>query len=65
MLADLEAWRSAIDAAQKKAKGGDKEAKAQLDVMEPALALLREGKPARTSASSPPSRGRCSSSCSC
>ena len=32
----------------KKAKQGDKEAKAQFDVMSAVLPLLREGKPART-----------------
>jgi GTP-binding protein YchF len=36
-----------MTAAQKKARGSDKEAKAQLDVMEPVLAALRAGKPAR------------------
>jgi len=33
---------------QKKAKGGDKDAKAQLEVMEPALAALQSGKPVRS-----------------
>src|SRR5690349_19069446 len=48
MLADLESLEKRFDAAAKKAKGGDKEAKAQMDVMEPALNVLRDGKPART-----------------
>jgi len=48
MLADLESLEKRFDAAAKKAKGGDKEAKAQMDVMEPALAALRDGKPARS-----------------
>ncbi|HVM86330.1 MAG TPA: redox-regulated ATPase YchF [Candidatus Binatia bacterium] len=48
MLADLEGLEKRADAAGKKAKGGDKEAKALLDVMTPALEALRAGKPART-----------------
>ena len=47
MLADLESLEKRAAAAEKKAKGGDKEAKAQLAVMEKALVLLRDGKPAR------------------
>jgi GTP-binding protein YchF len=48
MLADLESLERRVVAAQKKLRGNDKEAKAQLEVMEPALAALREGKSART-----------------
>ena len=48
MLADLESVEKRFDAAVKRAKGGDKELKAQIDVMEPALIALRDGKPART-----------------
>ncbi len=47
MIADLESLEKRVVAAQKKARGGDKESKTQLDVMEPALELLRDGKPAR------------------
>ena len=47
MLSDLESLEKRVVAAQKKARGGDKEAKAQLEVMEPILALLRDGKPGR------------------
>ncbi len=47
MLADLESLEKRVVTAQKKARGGDKEAKTQLEVMEPILALLREGKPGR------------------
>jgi GTP-binding protein YchF len=47
MLADMDSLEKRVSAAQKKARGGDKEAKAQLDVMEQILALLREGKPGR------------------
>src|SRR5579864_6271742 len=47
MLADLESLERRMQAAQKRARGADKEAKAQVAVMEEALARLREGKPAR------------------
>ena len=48
MLADLDSLERRVVAAQKKMKGNDPEAKAQLAVMEPALERLRAGKPART-----------------
>jgi ribosome-binding ATPase len=47
MLADLDSLERRRDALEKKAKGGDKEAKLALDLIDRALALLREGKPAR------------------
>ena len=47
MLADLESLEKRLLAAEKKAKGGDKEAKELLDLMQRALKLLAEGKPAR------------------
>jgi ribosome-binding ATPase len=47
LLADLDSLERRLVVAQKKARGNDKEAKAQLDVMEPVLAALRDGKPAR------------------
>jgi GTP-binding protein YchF len=47
MLADLDSLERRVDALEKKAKGGDKEAKETLDLMQRSLALLREGKPAR------------------
>ncbi len=47
MLADLESLEKRVDQAQKRARTGDKEAKEALAVMEPALAVLRDGKPAR------------------
>jgi ribosome-binding ATPase len=47
MLADLESLERRVDALSKKAKGGDKEAKDSLDLINRALALLRDGKPAR------------------
>jgi hypothetical protein len=47
MLADLESVEKRALAIEKKAKAGDKDAKAQYALYEKALALLREGKPAR------------------
>jgi GTP-binding protein YchF len=47
MLADLDSLEKRIDPLEKKAKGGDKEARETVDLMRRALALLREGKPAR------------------
>ncbi|MDE1568905.1 redox-regulated ATPase YchF [Aquabacter sp. P-9] len=47
MLADLDSLEKRATALEKKAKGGDKEAKESLDLMQRALVLLREGKPAR------------------
>jgi GTP-binding protein YchF len=47
MLADLDSLERRIDGLSKKAKGGDKEAKEALDLINRALALLRDGKPAR------------------
>ena len=48
MLADLDSLERRVTAAQKKMKGNDPEAKAQLPVMELALEALRAGKSART-----------------
>ena len=50
MLADLDSLEKRLDNLEKKAKGNNeeaKEAKATLDLVERALALLREGRPAR------------------
>ncbi|MCB1461968.1 MAG: redox-regulated ATPase YchF [Nitratireductor sp.] len=47
MLADLESLERRTDQTRKKATGKDKESMAILPVMEAALALLHEGKPAR------------------
>ena len=47
MLADLESLEKRVPAAQKKATGGDKEAKIMASVLGQALELLRDGKPAR------------------
>ncbi len=48
MLADMESLEKRMPALEKKAKGGDKELKALLVVIEKALVPLRAGKPART-----------------
>jgi ribosome-binding ATPase len=47
MLADLESLERRALHMVKRARGGEKEAKAQLAVVEPVLAALREGKPVR------------------
>jgi ribosome-binding ATPase len=47
MLADLDSLEKRITAMEKKAKGGDKEAKELSDLMNRTLPLLRDGKPAR------------------
>jgi len=47
MLADLESLERRVDGLSKKAKGSDKEAKEALDLVNRALVLLRDGKPAR------------------
>src|SRR5690606_20471404 len=47
MLSDLESLERRITAVEKKAKSGDKEAKALFAVMDKALAPLRDGRPAR------------------
>ena len=47
MLADMESLERRLDASQKRARGGDKEARALLAVIEPVLAGLEDGVPAR------------------
>jgi GTP-binding protein YchF len=47
MLADMESLERRLDAAQKRARGGDKEARALLAVVVPVLAGLQDGVPAR------------------
>jgi ribosome-binding ATPase len=53
MLADLESLERRVTAAEKRARGGDKEARALLDISEPLLAALREGTPARAAGVAP------------
>ena len=48
LLADLESLEKRIEPIAKKAKGGDKGARARLSLMERALEALRAGEPART-----------------
>jgi hypothetical protein len=47
MLADLDSLEKRVGNLEKKARGGDKEAKETLVLVERALVLLRDGKPAR------------------
>jgi ribosome-binding ATPase len=47
MLADLDSLEKRVDNLEKKAKGNDKEAKEILELVQRALVLLRDGKPAR------------------
>jgi hypothetical protein len=47
MLADLDSLEGRLVNLEKKAKGGDKEAKETLSLVQRALVLLREGRPAR------------------
>ncbi len=47
MLADLDSLEKRVVPLEKKAKTGDKDAKEQVDLMNRALVLLREGQPAR------------------
>jgi ribosome-binding ATPase len=56
LLADLDSIERRVTATQKKARGADKEAIAQLAVMERALAALRDGKPARSVTVAPEER---------
>jgi ribosome-binding ATPase len=48
MLADLDSLEKRLITAQKRARGGDKEAIASVALMEPIVAALQDGKPART-----------------
>src|SRR5579875_2869967 len=48
MLADLDSLEKRIVPLQKKARGGDRDASAQVAVMEPLIAALQAGQPARS-----------------
>jgi GTP-binding protein YchF len=48
MLADLDSIERRVDAATKKARGGDDDSKMRLALMQKVLEVLRAGKPART-----------------
>jgi len=56
MLADLESLERRVIPIEKKAKGGEKEAKEQFALMSKAIALLRDGKPARIAELTPEER---------
>ncbi len=56
MLADLNSLERRIVPIEKKAKGGEKEAKEQFALMTKAITLLREGKPARYAELAPEER---------
>ena len=47
MLADLESLESRVENARRRVTGGDKDARNRLKAMEPALAALQAGRPAR------------------
>lgn len=57
MLSDMESLERRIQPIQKKANSGDKEAKADIDLMNKALDLLRDGKPARLADLTPEEEG--------
>jgi hypothetical protein len=48
MLSDLDSLERRLTQAQKRAKGGDKESISAVAIMEPLVAALQEGRPART-----------------
>jgi GTP-binding protein YchF len=56
MLADLDSLEKRLPALEKKAKGGEKEAKESLALVMKAVALLRDGKPARLADLTPEER---------
>ncbi len=56
MLADLESVERQLDTVRKKAKTGEKDAKARLAVLDPVAEALREGRPARGVALTPEQR---------
>jgi len=56
MLADLDSLEKRVGALEKKARGGDKEAKESLDLVNRVLPLLRDGKPARLTQVKPEER---------
>ncbi len=47
MIADMEAMEKRLNDREKRAKGGDKQAKAEVEVITAVLDVLRDGKPAR------------------
>lgn len=59
MIADLESLEKRFDQAQKKAKGGDKEAIVNVNVMGPVIEALKAGKPARVAAPDAANKDAC------
>ncbi|MFO1082081.1 MAG: hypothetical protein U1E23_15810 [Reyranellaceae bacterium] len=64
MLADLDSLEKRLPNLEKRAKGGDQEAQAELPVVKKALEALRDGASRRARLPSPPTSGRSSSACS-
>ena len=58
MLADLESLERRALQMVKRARGGDREARAQLEIVETVLAALREGQPARSLRVGPERQGK-------
>jgi ribosome-binding ATPase len=56
MLADMESLEKRVTNLEKKARGGDKDSKETLDLVQRALVLLQEGKPARLTQMKPEER---------
>ena len=48
LLSDLEVMERRFETTEKRAKGGDKDARTQLQLLEPVMAALQDGRPART-----------------
>ena len=59
MLADLDSLEKRLVAAQKRARGGDKEAIASVALMEPLVGALREGRPGAIGRRAGPGRRPC------
>ncbi len=59
MIADLESLEKRFDQAQKKARGGDKEAILNVSVMTPVIEALKAGKPARVAAPDASNKDAC------
>jgi hypothetical protein len=57
MLADLESLERRAEPLTKKARSGERDAKAELALIEPVLDVLRQGRPARTVAQAPEGEG--------
>ncbi len=58
MLADLDSLERRLVAVQKRVRGGEREARDQLAVIEPILAGLQDGRPARSIALAPEQQGQ-------